>query len=256
MSELTNKQYHTDLETARSLFLEMGGLVEAMVRDAMGAVATGDMALVDQVQEREKEVNRLEVEIDERIVLLIARNQPTAVDLRLLLSMAKMLTDLERCGDEAEKIAKNARRLYDTGTPRYQPVIELDHMTSHVIGMVRDSLDAFARADAVAAAVVVRKDKEVDREWKGALRHISTYMIEDPRTISTSIELVFIARALERIGDHAKNVAERIIYLVHGDDIRHTGIKNKERAARGEGSVQTLTSPMTTPAVVKPAEDN
>ena len=102
MSELTNKQFHTDLETTRSLFLEMGGLVESMVRDAMGAVSTGDMLLVDRVQEREKAVNRLEVEIDERIVLLIARNQPTAGDLRLLLSIAKMLTDLERCGDEAE----------------------------------------------------------------------------------------------------------------------------------------------------------
>ncbi len=256
MSELTNKQFHTDLETTRSLFLEMGGLVESMVRDAMGAVATGDMLLVDRVQEREKAVNRLEVEIDERIVLLIARNQPTAGDLRLLLSIAKMLTDLERCGDEAEKIAKNARRLYEASQPRYQPVVELSHMTSYVIGMVRDSLDAFARQDAMQAAAVVRKDKEVDREWKGALRHISTYMIEDPRTISNSIEFVFIARALERIGDHAKNVAERIIYLVHGDDIRHTGIKNKERAARGEGPVQTLTSPEPLPETADKAVED
>lgn len=233
MSEHTNKQFTSDLETTRSLFLQMGGLVESMVQDGMEALTSGDLSLVDQVREREKDVNRLEVEIDERIGLLIARNQPTAGDLRLLLSVSKMLTDMERCGDEAEKIAKMARRLHESDV-RYEPVVELRHMANSVAAMIRASLDAFARQDPMHAAQVVRDDKEVDKEWKGALRHIITYMIEDPRTISRSIDLIFIARALERIGDHAKNMSERVIYMVRGDDVRHTGIKNTERMARGD----------------------
>ncbi|WP_454005254.1 phosphate signaling complex protein PhoU [Alcaligenes sp. Marseille-Q7550] len=233
MNEHTNKQFHSDLETTRSLFLQMGGIVESMVKSATEALQTGDMSLVDLVREREKEVNRLEVEIDERITNLIARNQPTAIDLRLLLSISKMLTDMERCGDEAERIAKMARRLHES-TVGYEPVVELRHMSSSVAGMIHDALDAFARQDALHAAQIVRSDKEVDREWKGSLRHIITYMIEDPRTISHSIDLIFIARALERIGDHAKNMAERVIYMVRGDDVRHTGVKNTERTARGE----------------------
>lgn len=233
MSEHTNKQFHTDLEATRSMFLQMGGLVESMIQDSMEVLATGDLSLVERVREREKEVNQLEVEIDERIGLLIARNQPTAVDLRFLLSVSKMLTDMERCGDEADKIAKVARRLYEADSG-YSPIVELRHMTGYVTGMLRDALDAFAREDPVHAAKVVRDDKEVNKEWKGALRHVITYMIEDPRKISLSIELIFIARSLERIGDHAKNMGERIIYMVRGDDVRHTGVKNTERTARGE----------------------
>lgn len=239
MFEHTNKQFHSDIETTRSLFLEMGGLVEAMVRDGMEALATGDADLVDQVRKREKEVNRLEVEIDERIILLIARNQPTAVDLRLLLSISKMLTDMERCGDEAEKIAKVAQRLHES-QDGYEPVVELRHMSNLVGTLIRNALDAFARQDPLSAASVVRADKEVDKEWKASLRHIITYMIEDPRTISHSIDLIFIARALERIGDHAKNMAERVIYMVRGADVRHTGVKHTERMARGEEDVENV----------------
>lgn len=232
MIEHTNKQFHSDLEATRSLFLQMGGVVESMVEQAMEALFSGDLSLVDLVREREKEVNSLEVEIDERITYIIARNQPTAIDLRMLLSISKMLTDLERCGDEAERIAKMARRLYEADTG-YEPVVELRHMSNSVVSMIHQSLDAFARQDMVLAADVVRKDKDVDKEWKGSLRHIITYMIEDPRTISRSIDLIFIARALERMGDHAKNMAERVIYLVLGDDVRHTGMKNTVRIALG-----------------------
>lgn len=232
MTEHTNRQFSTDLETTKSQFLEMGGLVETMVFDSVETLITGDLSLVERVREREKDVNRLEVEIDERIGLLIARNQPTAVDLRLLLSVSKMLTDMERCGDEAEKIAKMARKLHES-EGRYIPAVELRHMRDFVVAMLREALDAFAREDSVHAAKVVRNDKEVDKEWKASLRHMITYMIEDPRTISRSIDLIFIARSLERIGDHAKNMAERVIYMVKGDDVRHTGIKATERAARG-----------------------
>ncbi|MGE4369789.1 MAG: phosphate signaling complex protein PhoU [Burkholderiaceae bacterium] len=233
MTEHTNKQFNADLEAARSQFFQMGGLVESMIRDSIEALISGDLDLVDQVREREKQVNEFEVDIDNRVSLLIARNQPAAVDLRTLLSVAKMLTDLERCGDEAEKIAKTARRLHE-GQTRFEPVVELRHMANYVAGMLNQALDALARRDPILAAQVVRTDKEVDKEWKASLRQLISYMIEDPRTISTSIDLIFIARALERIGDHAKNMAERVIYTVLGDDVRHTGLKNTERVARGE----------------------
>ena len=232
MTEHTNKQFDSDLERVRSDFLKMGGLVEAMIRQGVDSLIDGDLSLVDEVREHEKEVNRLEVQIDERISHILARHQPTAIDLRLLLAVSKMLTDMERSGDEAEKIAVMSRRIHE-GETRHLPIIELRHMTDNVLAMLRHSLDAFARLDAIQAAQVVRSDKEVDKEWKATLRHLITYMIEDPRTISHAIDLIFIARALERIGDHAKNMSERVIYMVHGADVRHTGVKNTERLARG-----------------------
>ncbi|HBT32858.1 MAG TPA: phosphate transport system regulatory protein PhoU [Pusillimonas sp.] len=233
MTEHTNKQFSAELENVRSSFLQMGGLVEAMIGEAMNVLVNKEVNQADTVHDREKEVNRLEVEIDERIGLLIARNQPTAVDLRLLLSVSKMLTDMERCGDEADKIAKMARRIHEAGG-QYIPAVELRHISTQVTSMIRNVLDAFAREDPIHAATVVRNDKEVDKEWKASLRHLITYMMEDPRTISRSIDLIFIARSLERIGDHAKNMAERVIYMVHGDDVRHIGVKATERVARGE----------------------
>lgn len=237
MTEHTNKQFSAELENVRSSFLQMGGLVEAMIGEAMNVLVNKEVTLADTVHDREKEVNRLEVEIDERIGLLIARNQPTAVDLRLLLSVSKMLTDMERSGDEADKIAKMARRMHEAGG-QYIPAVELRHISTQVTNMIRNVLDAFAREDPIHAATVVRNDKEVDKEWKASLRHLITYMMEDPRTISRSIDLIFIARSLERIGDHAKNMAERVIYMVHGDDVRHIGVKATERVARGEPLVK------------------
>jgi phosphate transport system protein len=233
MPDHTLKQFDSDLEYVRSQFLLMGGVVEAMINEAIEALAIGDLALVDRVREREKEVNRFEIEIDERIGLSLARHQPAAVDLRMLLSVSKMLTDMERCGDEAEKIAIAVRRMHEN-VQQHIPLIELRHISDKVSAMLRQMLDSFARLDPVAAAAVVRSDKEVDREWKAALRNLITYMMEDPRTISRAIDLVFVARALERIGDHTKNMAERVIYLVRGADVRHTSVKNAERQARGE----------------------
>jgi len=240
MTEHTNKQFDADLEYIRSQFLRMGGLVEAMIQDSIDALSSGEMTLVEKVREREKDVNRLEVEIDERISQILARHQPTAIDLRMLMAVSKMLTDMERSGDEAEKVANVARRIHE-GELRHIPVIELNHMAGGVMTMLRQSLDAFARLDAIQAAQVLRSDKEVDREWKAALRHLITYMIEDPRTISRAIDMIFIARSLERIGDHAKNMSERVIYMVRGADVRHTGVKNAERQARGETDGQDET---------------
>lgn len=233
MTEHTNKQFDADLQRIRTELLQMGGLVESMIQNSMDALATGDMSLVDRVREREKDVNRLEVEIDERVTMILARHQPAAIDLRTLLAVTKMLTDMERSGDEADKIATMARRIHEDDR-RFIPVIELRHMANSVVTMMRQVMDAFARHDSILAAAVVRSDKEVDKEWKSALRNLITYMIEDPRTISRAIDLLFIARSMERIGDHCKNMAERVIYMVHGADVRHKGVKMAERLVRGD----------------------
>jgi phosphate transport system protein len=233
MTEHTNKQFDVDLQRIRTDLLQMGGLVEAMVQDGMQALTEGDVSLVDRVREHEKEVNRFEVDIDERVTQILALYQPTAIDLRTLLAVTKMLTDMERSGDEAEKIATMARRIHEDDRS-FMPDIELRHMATQISTMMRQVMDSFARQDAVLAAAVVRSDKEVDREWKATLRNLITYMIEDPRTISRSIDLLFIARSMERIGDHCKNMAERVIFMVHGADVRHQGIKMAERIVRGE----------------------
>ena len=229
----TNKQFDVELEQIRTQLLQMGGLVESMINDAVSALANGDMELVAQVKEREKQVNMLEVDTDERITTMLVRHQPAALDLRLLMSVTKMLTDMERSGDEAEKIANVARRIHSEDS-RFVPEIELRHMSNAVSTMLNQVMDAFARQDSVLAAQVVRNDKMVDKEWKATLRNLVTYMIEDPRVISRSIDLMFIARSIERIGDHCKNMAERVIYMVHGADVRHQGVKKAERLVRGE----------------------
>lgn len=213
MAQHTNTRFDAELEDIRSRFLRMGGLVEAMIEDSMLILADGNLTVAERVFEREKEVNRLEMDIDHSIAQILALQQPTAVDLRLVISVSKMLTDMERSGDEAEKIAKMARRLYESPS-RYEPIVDMTHFAVGVQKMLNRSLDAFARKDAILAADVVRSDKKIDKQWKSILREVSSYMIEDPRTTTACIDLIFIARALERIGDHAKNMAERVIYLV------------------------------------------
>ncbi|MHC8943355.1 phosphate transport system protein [Advenella incenata] len=233
MAQHTNTRFDAELEDIRSRFLRMGGLVEAMIEDSMLILADGNLTVAERVFEREKEVNRLEMDIDHSIAQILALQQPTAVDLRLVISVSKMLTDMERSGDEAEKIAKMARRLYESPN-RYEPIVDMTHFAVGVQKMLNRSLDAFARKDAILAADVVRSDKKIDKQWKSILREVSSYMIEDPRTTTACIDLIFIARALERIGDHAKNMAERVIYLVQGEDARHTSVKNVESMARGD----------------------
>jgi phosphate transport system protein len=232
MTDHTLKQFDTELERIRTMLLRMGGLVESMLQDSIDSLSTGDMNLVDRVKTREHEVNNLEMEIDENVTAAVVKNQPTAIDLRTLLSVSKILTDLERSGDEADKIASAARRIH-SDTQAFLPVIELRHMSNCVTSMLSQVMDAFARQDAVLAASVVRSDKEVDREWKSALRNLISFMIEDPRTISRAIDMMFIARSIERIGDHCKNIAEKIIYMVHGADVRHQGAKVAEAVAKG-----------------------
>jgi phosphate transport system protein len=232
MTEHTHKQFDVELEDVRSRFLQMGGLVESQITDAIDGLANGDLRLLERVITRETEVNRFEVDIDDAIGRILALRQPAAVDLRMMITLTKMITDMERAGDEAEKIARMAKMIHEAGR-RNMPGLELWHMASKVTTMMRQALDAFARVDVQVAAQVVRQDKGVDSEWQGAIRQLITYMIEDPRTISRSIELLFIAKALERIGDHAKNMSELLIYMVKGQDVRHTGVDNVERQAAG-----------------------
>jgi len=230
MTEHTNKQYDAELEEVRSRFLQMGGLVESQITGAIDGLANGDLVALDAVVQRDTEVNRFEVELDEACSHILARRQPTAGDLRMMITVIKMITDMERAGDEAEKIARMAKLIHEAGRMN-MPAVELWHMANSVVTMLRKALDAFARLDAQAAAQVVRQDKVVDAEWQGVIRQLVTYMIEDPRTISRSIELLFIAKALERIGDHAKNMCELVVYMVKGRDVRHTGVDNVEREA-------------------------
>jgi phosphate transport system protein len=230
MSDHTYKQYDTELEEVRSRFLQMGGLVEAQITAAIDGLANGDLVELDRVVARDAEVNRFEIELDEACSHILARRQPTAGDLRMIITVIKMITDMERAGDEAEKIARMSKLIHEAGRVN-MPAVELWHMANSVVTMLRKALDAFARLDAQAAAQVVRQDKGVDAEWQGVIRQLITYMIEDPRTISRSIELLFIAKALERIGDHAKNMCELVVYMVKGRDVRHTGVDNVEREA-------------------------
>lgn len=228
MTEHTFKQFDIDIDQIRTEFLRMAGLVDAMIQDAMAVVADGDAVALERVRANEKLVNQLEIDIDELVVSFIARRQPAAVDLRVVLAVAKMLTDMERCGDEAETIARRASRIHDNSN-RAMSDLELQHMAREVLVMLSEVMDSFARHDSVKAAEVVRHDKQVDKEWKAAVRGVVSYMIEDPRTISNGIDVMFIARSLERVGDHCKNMAERVIFMVHGDDVRHQGVKAAER---------------------------
>jgi len=230
MADHTSKQFDTELELVRSSVLQMGGLVEEQIRRAMEALSSDDISVIDEVIANDKAVNRMEVELDEHCRQIIARRQPAAGDLRLLMTVAKMITDLERIGDEAEKIARMARRIHEADRANV-PRVELTHMATIATSMLRQALDAFARLDPQSAAQVVRKDLAVDDEFRSVIRQLITFMIEDPRTISRSIEILFIAKALERIGDHSKNMSEHTVYMVKGRDVRHIGVGDLEREA-------------------------
>lgn len=213
-------QFNADLEHLRTQFLEMGGLVEEQVTDAVRAIETADGALAEKVLRTEDEIDRRELELDRECMLVLARRQPAASDLRLVLMVTRATADLERIGDEANKVAKMAIALNEDGaSPR--GYVELRHIASGVLKLVNLSLDAFARFDVDTAKIVVRDDSLVDQEYRSAIRELITYMMEDPRSISRVMNIMWALRALERIGDHARNIAEHVIYLVHGTDVRH-----------------------------------
>jgi phosphate transport system protein len=228
-SEHIYKQFDADMEAVRARVLEMGGMVEEQVDQAVDALISGNTKLAEGVIERDHHVNALEVAADEACTQIIALRQPTARDLRMILTIIKTITDLERIGDEAAKIARFAIKVYEhdrISSTRYN---EIKYMAGLTTKMLRESLDSFARLDASGAADVARQDMEVDEEFHLITRHLITFMMEDPRTITTFIDLLFVVKAIERIGDHAKNMSEYVVYMVKGKDVRHTSIEELER---------------------------
>jgi phosphate transport system protein len=216
----TSRQFDAELEAVRTRVLQMGGLVEEQVSKAMDALTTGDMQTIEQVMADDHRVNAMEVELDESCSTIIAKRQPAAIDLRLIIAVIKTITDLERIGDEAEKIARMAKLIH-TAERVHLPRIEMKHVANLALEMLKKALDAFARLDSEEAAKLVAQDRFVDDEFRSILRQLITFMMEDPRTISRCLETLFVAKALERIGDHAKNMAEYVIYMVEGRDVRH-----------------------------------
>ncbi len=221
-------QFDSELTSVSTQVMELGGLVESQIRQAIYALSQFSVEVANEVTEREAQVNAMEVEIDRNLSSIIARRQPTARDLRLLIAISKTTANLERAGDEAEKIARMVRSIIHSGAPRYLPSLELRVAADLASGLLNKALDAFARLDVNAAVSILKEDDLIDAEFDGFVRKLITYMMEDPRMISPSLDLLFLAKAIERIGDHAKNIAEFIIYVVKGEDIRHSSMEKIE----------------------------
>ncbi len=229
-----SSQFDAELSGISTRVLEMGGLVESQVAQAVWALSNYSGEVAEQVLRQEERVNTMEVEIDRDLSTIIARRQPTARDLRLLIAISKTIANLERIGDEAARIARMVQRILNVGgtNPVRLPVSDLAFEAELAIRQLRKVLDAFARLDVNAALEVLRNDDQIDQEFDGLMRKLITYMMEDPRTISGSIDLVFVAKAIERVGDHAKNLAEVIIYVVKGTDVRHNPVDAVESMVR------------------------
>ena len=228
-----SSQFNENLEDVNAKFMAMGGLVEQQVANAIHALLDTNLDLAIKVQEEDNNVNQHERDIDEALTLILARRHPAASDLRMVLAMSKANTDLERIGDEAAKIARIAQALSEDGeSPR--GYMETRHIGNQVRIMIREALDAFARLDAEAALHVMRADADIDREYSSAMRALMTYMIEDPRHISRVINVMWVLRSLERIGDHARNISEQVIYMVKGLDVRHTDFEQIEETVQGK----------------------
>ena len=223
-------QFDSELNNVSSRVMELGGLVESQIRQAIYALSQFSMEAVEQVVAMEQRVNAMEVEIDHELSSIIARRQPTARDLRLLIAFSKATANLERMGDEAHKMARMVKSIIESGAARSLPSSDLRMAADLASGLLRKALDAFARLDTKAALAILKEDDLIDKEFDGFVRKLVTYMMEDPRTISASLDLLFLAKAIERIGDHSKNVAELIIYLVKGKDVRHTAMDDIESA--------------------------
>ena len=221
-------QFDSELNNVSSRVMELGGLVESQIRQAIYALSQFSMEAVEQVVAMEQRVNAMEVEIDHELSSIIARRQPTARDLRLLIAFSKATANLERMGDEAHKMARMVKSIIESGAARSLPSSDLRMAADLASGLLRKALDAFARLDTKAALAILKEDDLIDKEFDGGVRKLVTDMMEDPRTISASLDLLFLAKAIERIGDHSKNVAELIIYLVKGKDVRHAAMDDIE----------------------------
>jgi len=221
-------QFDSELNEVSTKVMELGGLVELQIKKAICALSQFSIDMANEVAASELRVNAMEIDIDRELSSIIARRQPTAVDLRLLIAISKITANLERVGDEAEKISRMVRLIIESGAPRSLPSLELKVASDMASSLLRQALDAFARLDTEAAVSILKDDYLIDREFDGFVRKLITYMMEDPRTISASLNLLFLAKSIERIGDHAKNIAELIIYVVKGADIRHTSMAHIE----------------------------
>jgi phosphate transport system protein len=227
-----SSQFDSELGTVSTRVMELGGLVESQIRQAIYALSQFSVEVAQQVVTAEAKVNAMEVEIDRELSSIIARRQPTARDLRLLIAISKATANLERVGDEAEKIARMVLSIISSGAPRSLPSLELRVASDLASGLLRKALDAFARLDTSAALTILKEDDLIDKEFDGFVRKLITYMMEDPRMISPSLDLLFLAKAIERIGDHAKNIAELIIYIVKGADVRHAAMDEIESVVK------------------------
>ena len=216
-----SSQFDSELNRISTRVMELGGMVESQIRLAVYSLAELSVEAAQQVDAAEQRINAMEVEIDHELSSIIARRQPTARDLRLLMAFSKATANLERMGDEAHKMSRMVRSIIGSGSARRLPSNELRVAADLASGLLRKSLDAFARLDTKAAVAILKEDDQIDQEFDGFVRKLITYMMEDPRTISASLDLLFLAKAIERIGDHSKNLAELIIYLVEGKDVRH-----------------------------------
>ena len=225
-------QFDSELTSVSSQVMELGGLVESQIHRAIYALSQFSVEVADEVSANEARVNAMEIEIDRDLSSIIARRQPTARDLRLLIAISKTTANLERVGDEAEKIARMVRSIIQSGSPRSLPSRELRVAADLASGLLNKALDAFARLDVNAAVAILKEDDLIDAEFDGFVRKLITYMMEDPRMISPSLDLLFLAKAIERIGDHSKNIAEFIIYVAKGEDVRHTTMEKIESVVR------------------------
>lgn len=227
ISQHISKQFNTELENIREMVLTMGGIVEQQLANALDSLVAGDTELAARVIQEDQRVNEMEMQIDQECSTILAKRQPAAGDLRLVLTIIKAIADLERIGDEARKVAKMAIHLVELQTfsgskHQFAAVV---HLGNHVRTMLHGSLDAFARMNAESAITTALEERLIDSEYNSLLRQLSTYMMEDPRSISAVLDVIWAARALERIGDHARNVCEYVVYLVHGKDVRHTKLE-------------------------------
>lgn len=230
LSQHISQRFNAELEEIRNSVMKMGGLVEKQISRGMKALLTSDSELGELVTSSDYEINALEVDIDEECMQILARRQPAASDLRLIVTIIKTITDLERIGDEAEKLGRYSVLLADENTTPGH-FVELGHLGQHVKRMLRDALDAFARLDAEAALRTIHDDALVNEEFDAISRQLITRMMEDPREIRNALRISWCARALERMGDHTKNICEYIVFLVQGKDIRHTSIEKMQESA-------------------------
>ena len=226
-------QFDAELEDIRNRVMAMGGLVEQQLADAVRALSDIDAELAEVVITNDYKINAMEVAIDEECVQILARRQPAAGDLRLVIAVIKTITDLERIGDEAERVGRMALHFAETGGES-KMLVGMSHLGEHVRSMLHDALDAFARMDTAAAVAVAKQDAKADREYESILRELMTYMMEDSRAIPNVVDVMWSARALERIGDRSKNICEYVIYLVQGKDVRHVSLDQVEAHARNK----------------------